>query len=399
MKCDHTRVLVLSYETFNNVGEEFLGDSTEYLARLNTKCDVERAQLVPSYKVACKYNRFAWIAMPLQYIALQLAKYGFKLHYLWLLIYMTRLSAYYKKLIRKCDKIILAVGMLKFKNQNFSYIYQIICRFATKYNKDVLFNAMSIAKEDEDDVRFRQLVAAINMPCVKGISTRDGEYGLRQLRKCYIKRTNIRIEEVGDPALWIPEVYHVKKNNNNTIIGVNLIAPTVYTRYEYDKFSQEQVEVLYEEVISELDRKGYDWALFCNGMSGDYTFGTKLIKKLGLPAEKLLPCPNNANEYLQQLKSFKAVFGARLHADISAFALGIPVVGLLWDSKLKYFSETMGIDSFFMNTKELYGKSVVERLEYAISSQCFESREAYKEKTKQFVASFVSDNQINRINN
>lgn len=394
MRCSLTRIIVLSYETFNNVGEEFLGDSTEYLARLDTDCIVERAQLVPSYKYVCKFNRFAWIAMPLQYIALQLAKYGFKLHYLWSFIYKIRLSAYYKNLIRKSDKIILAVGMLKFKNQNFSYIYQIICRFATKYNKDVLFNAMSVAKENEDDVRFRQLVAAINMPCVKGISTRDGEYGLHKLRQYYIRRSDIHIEEVGDPALWIPEVYHVKKNNNNTIIGVNLITPTIYSRYGYDKFSKEQVEVLYEEIIAELDRKGYEWVLFCNGMSGDYAFGTELIKRLGLPAEKLLPCPNNANEYLQQLKNFKAVFGARLHADISAFALGIPVVGLLWDSKLKFFSETMGIDSFFMNTNELNGQSVVEKLEYAMASQRFENRETYKEKTKRFVTSFVSDNRI-----
>lgn len=387
------KILILSYETFNNVGEELLGDSTEYLFRSLNESEISRAQLVPSYKDAIKYNKFAWLGMPLQYIGLKLSNRGKNIHKLWKLIYYIRLKAYYECLIRQNDLIVLAVGMLKFRNQNFSYIYSIICDIATRYHKDVIFNAMSIAKADNEDLRYHQLVDAINMPCVKGISTRDGDAGINLLRKCYIDRPNILIDEVGDPALWIPQVYNLSKNVESTLLGINVINPSIYANYNFEDFSKEQVESLYKEIVSELESRKYNWVFFCNGMSGDYAFGKKLLEECHLPPSKLFPCPKCAEEYLHQIVQFKAVFGARLHSDISAVALGIPVVGLLWDSKLKYFSETMGISQFFVSVRELNGKAIVNKLEEAMNhDNNYEARDNYKTKTKKFLGSFIFNN-------
>lgn len=384
-------VLILSYETFNNVGESFLGDATEYLVRSSKNCTVNRAQLVPSYKEACKYNIFAWVGAPLQYIAQKLGNRGVIAHDLWKLIYRIRLHAYYKSLIKKNNKIILAVGMLKFKNQNFSYIFSIICCLATKLHKEVLLNAMSVARAD-NDVRFHQLVDAINMPCVKGVSTRDGKYGLSLLQDYYIKQKKIRIDDVGDPALWIPEIYQIRRNCKSLMIGINLIDPTIYSSYGYETYTPMQMEKLYNEIIKELNEKKYEWKLYCNGMAGDYAFGKKLLINNDLPLEKLLPCPKNSKEYLRQISNFRAIFGARLHADISAYALGIPFVGLLWDSKLKYFGETMGIHQFFISVDNLNGKSVVSKIEEAmVFDYDFERREFYKKKTETFISSFLFD--------
>lgn len=383
-------VLLLSYETFNNVGEELLGDTTEFLLHSEANVMVERAQLVPSYAEACKYNRFAWVGMPLQYVALKMNNKNVFVHRLWELVYRIRLNAYYKKIIKKTDKIVIAVGMLKYKNQNFSYIFRIICKLATKYNKDVLFNAMSVASPDNSDVRFRQLVEAINMPCVRGVSTRDGEDGLEILRKYYISRENIILDDVGDPALWTPQTYQIKKRSDSSLIGINVIDPNIYTRYNYEFFTCDQVEKMYKEIIILMSKKRYEWVLFCNGMSGDYAFGKKLIKELNLPPNKLLSCPKNSSEYLGQIINFKAIFGARLHADISSMALDIPFVGIMWDSKLKYFGSTMEVSHFFVNCSDLNGETIVERLEEAMKyTYKYNARNYYKEKTKQFLKSFV----------
>lgn len=382
-------VLILSYETFNNIGEKFLGDATEYLVRSSKDCIVKRAQLVPSYKEACIYNKLAWFGAPLQYVAQKLGNIGIRAHNLWKLIYRIRLRAYYKSLIEKNDKIILAVGMLKFKNQNFSYIFSIICCLATKFQKEVLLNAMSVARA-ENDVRFHQLVEAINMPCVKGISTRDGKTGISLLYDYYIIRKNIQIDDVGDPALWIPEIYHIKRDYNSLLIGINVIDPNIYSNYGYENFTRKQVEDLYVEIISKMIEKKYDWRLYCNGMAGDYAFGLKLLKNNNLPLNRMFPCPKCVNEYLQQIVKFKAIFGARLHADISALSLGIPFVGLQWDSKLKYFSETMGVSHFFLSVAELNANSVMDKLEEAIAYDYnFENRDFYKKKTESFVRSFL----------
>lgn len=135
------KVAILSYETFNNVGETLLGESTEFLVQKQNSIDVERFQLVPSYKEACRGNVFAALAMPLQFVALKLEKIGIILHQLWILVYWIRLYSYYKHIVKNSDKIILAVGMLKFKNQNFSYIYEVLCCLATKYNRKVFIKS------------------------------------------------------------------------------------------------------------------------------------------------------------------------------------------------------------------------------------------------------------------
>lgn len=386
------RVLILSYETINNVGEDFLGATTEWLVKIDSACSVSRAQLIPQFGELCKSNIWAVFAIPLQYMALKLAKFNINVHWLWILIYQIRLYGYYKELIKKNDKIILAVGMLKFKNQNFSYIYSLICKLATKYKRRVLFNAMSIAEEDEKDIRYHQIVEAINMPCVYGISTRDGEDGIKKLQKYYIKRQGIIVEEVGDPALWLSEIYNIKKNEEACIYGVNVIDPHIYERYKEEVFSPQQVECLYIEIIKELERKGKKWVLYSNGMECDYVFGKKIIDRLKLPEEKLLPKPTEILEYLKQIEKFQVIFGARLHADISAYSMGIPVVGLLWDKKLKYFGNQIGCGDLFIHAEQLNGNYIVSKMEEAINFKYDQAiKEHYKEKTRKFIKSFLSE--------
>lgn len=393
------KVLILSYETINNIGEELLGVCTEWLVHKNSDATTLRAQLVPNYRVAFKYNWLALMGIPLQYVALRLAKRNIKAHSLWKLIYCLRLQRYYEELISQCDKVILAVGMLKFKNQNFSYIFDIICQIASKYNKKVLFSSMSVARPDVSDVRFHQLVEAINMPCVWGVSTRDGGEGLSILKNDYIKRESIVLKDVGDPALWVSEVYNCEKKGESDVIGINVIDPSIYERYGQEIFSREQVESLYEDVINELQNRGYNIALYCNGMECDYDFGKQLIKRIEtLNNNNLLPRPHNVKEYLSQVKNFSGIFGARLHADIVAYSLGIPFVGLLWDSKLKNFARQIckGGDDFLKNNmlpvSELRGENVADKLVRSIGLEYDEEiKDYYKEKTENFIRSFLVD--------
>ena len=101
--------------------------------------------------------------------------------------------------------------------------------------------------------------------------------------------------------------------------------------------------------------------------------------------------PTSAKELVSMISGFKAVFGARLHACITAFSLDVPVVGLLWDNKLRYFSETMGIEEFFCELSELDGKIIVDKIERAMSFRYDdENRQYYKRKTEESLKNFIS---------
>lgn len=217
--------------------------------------------------------------------------------------------------------------------------------------------------------------------------------GVKRLLDHYIKRSNIRVDYVGDPALWSANAFGYTNLDikHNTRIGVNLIRPNIFESYKEENFSASQMTHLYKEIIEELDARGYDWYFYDNGMDDDHNYGLSLIKVFDLPKEKLLPQLNNAKEYLEMISRFRAVFGARLHACITAVSLGIPVCGMLWDNKLKFFSETMGISQFFSTADELKGRLVVDKIEQSMMFDVnAENLNSYKNKTLVSFESFIN---------
>lgn len=385
------RVVILSLDNIKNIGDELLGTTTRYLVKCTcSDAHITICQLMPNFGMLKR--KYPWVvcAVPLSRLAL-LAK-GKLSFQLWRLTYYVKLKKYYSDILKDVDRIILPIGMLKFASQDFSYAFDMINRIATKRNIPVLMSAMSIAKPDEEDPRYHQLVKAVNQPCVKAITSRDGIQGVERLKRHYVRRSDLFVDFVGDPALWTVNAFGygnlgVTKNKK---IGVNLIRPEIFSSYKEEVFTSDQVTQMYREIIDELEGRGYDWYFYDNGMDVDHQYGLKLLAKFNIPKDKLLPQPKNADEYLRMISEFRAVFGARLHACITAVSLGIPVCGMLWDNKLKFFSETMGISEFFSSVSELKGTIIVDKIEKSITSNMDrENIENYKQKTLNSIKKFI----------
>ena len=128
-------------------------------------------------------------------------------------------------------------------------------------------------------------------------------------------------------------------------------------------------------------------------MDSDVEVGIRLLNDLKLPIGMLKATPSNARELVETIKDFKVVFGARLHACITSVALGVPVTGLLWDNKLKFFSETMKISEYFTDVADLTANNVINKLEkleeYSLD---IENRNQYKEKTLKSLRHFLANN-------
>lgn len=384
------KILLIGLENINNAGDEILRVTTEFLIHQCGDFETQNAQLMPDLKTLPLHLRLiCWIWRPFMVLIFRLGLY--KKHYFYNLNYIVNYYPYFNSIIKKIDKVVLPIGMLKFSNQEFSYLFDLITKIATKRNIPVLMSAMSIAEPNPNDARYNQLVKAINRPCVKAITTRDGIDGLQMLNKYYVKNPNIKTDYVGDPALWIPQTYNIAYSEKSDVIGINLIRDGIYKDYGVSNVSSDELLQMYKDLIQEVERRGYKWELFCNGMQEDYIVGLKLLKEMNLPSRKLRAAPQNGKELSMIISGYKAIFGARLHACITSVSLGVPVSGLLWDKKLHYFSKTMGIRQFFSEAGELKADLIVNKIEDAMKFKFDrQNRESYKMKTLSVISDFLN---------
>lgn len=358
------RIAVISIENINNIGDTLLGENTEYLIKKCCKdVDVKRINIQPNRKEISKMFLLNMIVakiffvisncMPICDIKYILKNWAFKI----------KMKGYFQDILKDSEKIIYAIGMLKYSTQDFSYVYEMINDIAKEYNIPVMMSAMSIEKYNENDWRCRQLARAVNNPIVKCITTRDNKKELDILRNEYLTKNKYCYTDcVGDPALWTKETYQINNEpTNSDLIGIGLIRLGVYEDYGYN-ITKEELFNLYVNIIKELEKRKINWALFCNGMPEDYEVGLSLLKVLNFPQSKLLVRPQTPKDLFNILSGFKCVMGARLHSCITSYALGIPVVGLIWDNKLRAFAKKIGWEKYFIEEEDLNAKYLVDML-------------------------------------
>lgn len=385
-------VALVALRTINNVGEELLDINTEYLLKkTNSNLKIKKIELNPSKgELLPKYFLQCVFAKVLRFISdiLPICNYKFIIKNL---AYKIKLTPYFKEKLKDIDDLIYCVGMLKYSTQDFSYIYNIINKIASQNNISIMMSAMSIENSNKNDWRCRQLKEAVNCSSVKFITTRDNIEELELLRSYYLyEDSNVISRVVGDPALWTKQTYEIReKRTTSTVIGVGLIRLNIYKDYGYN-ITEEELYDFYKKILLCLSEKGYNWKLFCNGMEEDYKVGERLINELSLSKDKLCARPKDANDLITLLSGFQRVLGARLHSCITSYALGIPVVGLIWDNKLRAFAKKIEHDEFFIEPENLNVEYVVDRLEAVTSKEYnLELMEELKNSTYKSIKEFI----------
>ena len=386
------RVLVLSLDNISNVGDEILGETTNYLINKSSQdIVVDKEQLVPAIEELGVIRRFATKA-----IRKVASKTKGELSYrLKDIMYRVGYTPYYKRIIESCDMVIFAVGMYKYSTQDHSYVYDLVLKTAAKANKSVMISAASVETAKKEDWRSDQLTRSLNYESLKVFTTRDGADGEEKLKKEYNIRGGVDVAYVGDPALWIPDCYGrgIRDNQAREIkkVGINVIRARISKAYG-GRLTEKEIIDFYKGLIKRVEEEGWEWKLFHNGMPEDDRTAKQIVKELGLPAESLIAPPKCANDLIDTITSFDVIFGARLHACLTAFAMGVPVCGFIWDNKLRYFSKSMKISNLFLEEKELTAENVTKKIKEAAALKVDrENREAYKQKTLQYIKKFIDN--------
>lgn len=389
------KIAIVGLYTIPNMGDKILCEASEYLTRqIAPQLEIKRVDVLPrdsgeykgwdsiKYRISKKMKKRS----KEKFTYKDSGKYRYWYEYF---MWWLRVNSHYKRELSDVDAILFAGGgFLKFRTQGLNYYVEQIIKIARAGNIPVMMNGVGIEGYDEKDIRCQRLKQAINSDCVKVITTRDD---VEILQRNYMENPNIRTARVGDPAFWTPECYGIEKNSGSSRIGINVIRGRIFRDYG-NAYSGGQMKEFYKQLITSAEERGLDWVLFSNGMSGDQKFGQKVLKSLGIdPEDKLLPAPTTSMELLDMVKDFKCIFGARLHACITAYSLDVPVVGFIWNEKTRFFADIIGKKENFFEEAEIDAEKMLNQMEVAIESGYDTSvRAELKERTRHYLEEFLS---------
>ena len=388
------KVAVIGLYAIKNAGDNILCEATQYLIKQkNPEVQIVEVDVNPRIK---SYKGLELIPFWISKVLIRVSgsifnsenSSRFRYYYEYFMWWL-KINHKFKTQLKDVDAIVFAGGgFLKFRTQGLNYYVEQIMKIARKNNIPVMMNGVGIEGYSETDIRCQRLKKAINQDCFKVITTRDD---IDTLKNNYIVNPNIKIAHVGDPALWVPECYNMKRNENpSNVVGINVIRGRVYQAYG-NTLSEFELLNFYKKLVQGVEERGWDWVLFSNGMAADQKFGAMLLRALGCSdRRKILPTANNSVEFLEQIRSFKLVFGARLHACITSYALDVPVVGLIWSEKLRIFADVIGKKDSFFEENELNIDNILDAMEREMNSNYDKTiRDDLRTRTKNYLEMFM----------
>lgn len=293
-------------------------------------------------------------------------------------------KSYYKKNLKKADKVIFAGGgLIKFSTQYLWNPIFTITDYCSKRHIPVYFNAVGVEGYDEKDFNCRLLKYSLNREYIT-ISTRDD---LDSLRK-YVSNGIL----TGDSALWTRECYIIPQNTTD-VVGIGVIRADIFSLYGFN-ITAEQVINMYVGIVRELEKRGYKWKLFCNGGISDFKTLKQILVALNKENNKEFydSRPKTAKGLIKRISSYRAIIAARLHSNIIAVAYKIPAVGLIWNEKLKYFGEILKCPNRFIPQDLLFDSTyIVDQMEEAMKNGYDWSLvENLKESNKVILKKFIN---------
>lgn len=285
-------------------------------------------------------------------------------------------------LIEKSDLIIFAGGgIIKYKYQKFFYYIDRIISIAEKAKVPVIFNGVGVEGFDQDDKNCIVLKKAINNSWVKQITVRDD---IELLKRKYITNNNIHLEKVADSAVWTSDVFNIHKKVDARMIGLGMLREGIFRSNSID-IGLEELLIFWSKVIEELESRHIQWQIFTNGWPSDMKFALNLMKYLKREdeiEEKVVPEPQNSKDLIETIANYKGIIAGRLHANIVAYSLKIPSIGLVWNDKCRFWGKNIGYSERYFHYNELDGSKIVNGLLKAIEvGYNEEAREGYKMTT------------------
>ncbi|HCE3720326.1 TPA: polysaccharide pyruvyl transferase family protein [Vibrio parahaemolyticus] len=349
------KLVMVGYTHDTNLGDQVIADSAEYLIKKNVidnEFSVERFNL----NYSNEFNSFKRLKRKVINKILSRLSSSSSFDY--------KVGCYkrdYKNKFNDASAIVFAGGgMIKFKYQDcWAHISALVDTVANK-PCPIFFNAVGVEGYDQSNYKCRLLKESLNHSAIKMVTTRDD---LSLLNDGYIENGYIKTAQVADSAVFSSEVYGVQKKSRD-VVGLGLVRARIFKDNGID-LDRTQVIELYASLISELEARGQSYQLFTNGLKSDVDILEDLETYLGKQLNVIEP--QTPRELVELISTFKCTIAARLHACIISYSLTVPVVGLVWNNKVKMFGECIGYPERFFSHQDFDANEIIDRLTLSVA--------------------------------
>ncbi|EJC6763906.1 polysaccharide pyruvyl transferase family protein [Vibrio parahaemolyticus] len=349
------KLVMVGYTHDTNLGDQVIADSAEYLIKKNIidgEFSVERFNL----NYSNEFNGFKRLKRKVINKILRRLSSSSSFDY--------KVGCYkrdYKNKFNDASAIVFAGGgMIKFKYQDcWAHISALVDTVANK-PCPIFFNAVGVEGYDQSNYKCRLLKESLNHSAIKMVTTRDD---LSLLNDGYIENGYIKTAQVADSAVFSSEVYGIQKKSRD-VVGLGLVRARIFKDNGID-LDRTQVIELYASLISELEARGQPYQLFTNGLKSDVDILEDLETYLGKQLNVIEP--QTPRELVELISTFKCTIAARLHACIISYSLTVPVVGLVWNNKVKMFGECIGYPERFFSHQDFDANEIIDRLTLSVA--------------------------------
>ncbi len=264
-----------------------------------------------------------------------------------------------RKAIDQADVIIFGGAPL------FNYRYQVFyertavtLELAQEYKTPVIFSSIGVEGYDDDNEKCQRLKKALNFDCVRQITTRDDYDSLAK----FVEGEGTTIGKVSDPAVFTFKVFKkFIKPKKNKKIGVFIMRANAFVDNGIN-FTREDSARLWLDLIEKLKENNFDYELLTSGHFGDEAFLDYLIRQHGVDAKKCVFNMNTPDKLIKKISAYDAVISCRLHPSIISFSLGVPSIGIVWNSKVNYFYEAINYPDRIIETEGINGTKLVKKI-------------------------------------
>lgn len=300
--------------------------------------------------------------------------------------YRKRLWDYFDSKFADVDYVVIdGAGLLEYSYNEYHWSLLLVSEYANAKGLEVVYNAIGRAGAfDERDFGSKILKRALQSPAVKYVSARDN---LAAVQACAGGKHDVKL--LADSAFWMKEAYEIADRGQRKKVGIGLIRGNSLKGYG-SVFSAKDWVLLFSEIASTLQERGYDFELFTNGLPGDVKVGRQVLKKLELDQSFLVERPIDDRVLVETINGYQSIITCRMHSSIAAFTLDVPSVILSWNDKVEKLMEIIGYPERAIKQPQFTAQYIVDSMEKAAKEGIDDTLlNAMKSKARQSVRDYI----------
>lgn len=284
----------------------------------------------------------------------------------------------WRESIKRSDAVLLGGGqLLSSGHMNFPNKLQIFLRECDRQNKPVAIYSVGVGGR-WSHLAEKKFLDALSRKCVTSISVRDQKsidvlIALKSRSKLKFKDPSLTL----DPGILSSSAYGINKiiDHDRTLIGFNIISPGVLETVSNNlgfKFDRNLYSSNIKKLIIRLCEYADSVSLYTNGAFEDEEFKDYLYNKMTSEVSNLkcIGRPNRPEELAAIISKFNLNIAHRLHSNIVAYSMGIPILGLTWSEKVESFFKGVGLEKYYFNGLDLNVEAVLSGVKTARADQC-----------------------------